>query len=92
MRRYENGRGAGTLRIAKRSRLCFTGLLLAATLVAAGTLAAAADVIATEAKLEGDGQETVFSLTMTRGVTAEKKTTLQTKTKTPSGVTTHKNN
>lgn len=69
--RYESSRGARTLRIAKRGRPYFTGMLLVAALVIAGTLPVTAGVVATEARLEGDRQETVFSLTMTGGVPAE---------------------
>lgn len=46
-------------------------MLLAAALVVAGTFSATAGVTATEIKLEGDRQETVFSLNLTSGVTAK---------------------
>src|SRR5690606_8004719 len=72
-RRIKRGRSGGTLlRAATRNRLGLLFALLAAALAAVpGALPASAEVVATEARLEGDRQETVFSLTMTAGVPAE---------------------
>lgn len=69
--RGTSSRGARTLRNVKRRRRPFTGMLLAAVLMVAGALPATAGVTATEIRLEGDRQETVFSLTLTGGVTAK---------------------
>ena len=71
--------GGRTLSITRRNRPNLRGALLAVALATIGAglsaalnaVPAAASTIATDAKLEGDRKETVFSLTMTAGVPAE---------------------